>query len=137
MRGAGTGRQASSQADQPREGNGADNRVVIQCGSEFHGRPARFQTVKFVTSVLLFNGVGSFVNRSLSRQFIAPSVYQTTHARHLAVQLYHEHTNRHTIKHKGDLFNLTPNLLAAGWLHIFGNGILQNYVGTCQEKSLL
>ena len=34
-------------------------------------------------------------NRSLSRQFVVPSVYQATHAHHLAVQLYHEHTNGH------------------------------------------
>ena len=54
---------------------------------------------------------------SHSRQFVAPSVYQATHARHLAVQLYHEHTNRHTNKREGDL-------LANIWLVPIYNGIM-------------
>ena len=41
-------------------------------------------------------------NRSHSRQFVVTSVYQATQPGHLAVQLYHEHTN----KHAGDLLML-------------------------------
>ena len=41
-------------------------------------------------------------NGSHSRQFVATSVYQATQARHLVVQLYHEHTNKCTNKHEGD-----------------------------------
>ena len=37
-----------------------------------------------------------------SRQFVATSVYQATQARHLAVQLYHEHTNKSTNKREED-----------------------------------
>ena len=41
-------------------------------------------------------------NGSHSRQFVAMSVYQATQARHLAVQLYHEHTNKPTNKREED-----------------------------------
>ena len=42
------------------------------------------------------------LNRSHSRQFVATSVYQATLPRHLAFQLFHEHTNKHTNKREGD-----------------------------------
>ena len=51
----------------------------------------------------------SFVNRSHSRQFVAPSVYRATLAPHLAVQLYHDHTNRHTNKCEGDSLDSVVN----------------------------
>ena len=41
-------------------------------------------------------------NRSQSRQFVATYVYQATLPRHLAFQLFHEHTNKHTNKREGD-----------------------------------
>ena len=46
--------------------------------------------------------INSEVNGSHSRQFVATYVYQAIQARHLAVQLYHEHTNKHTNKREGD-----------------------------------
>ena len=44
-------------------------------------------------------------NRSLSRQFVVPSasVYQATQLRHLAFQLFNEHTNKHTNQRELDL----------------------------------
>ena len=50
-------------------------------------------------------GYGAFqFNGSHSCQFVATSVYQATQPRHLGVQLYHEHTNKHTNKREGDSF---------------------------------
>ena len=43
--------------------------------------------------------------KSPSRLFVVMSVYKATQARHLAVLLYHEHTNTHTRKREGDLLS--------------------------------
>ena len=36
------------------------------------------------------------INGSISRQFVVPSVYPATQLRHLAFQLFNEHTIKHT-----------------------------------------
>ena len=60
----------------------------------------QFISIEFVLVPVVLLGVlfqkRHFSNRSDSRQFVVPSVYQATPLRHLAFQLFQEHTNRHT-----------------------------------------